>query len=66
MALTAKLQLGDNAKQQYPQEYMVADCRCHFSRGYNHAQPHSDARCDQVDLTVAVHQQWCSVWAHRT
>lgn len=52
MALTAKLQFGDNANQQYPQEYLVADCRCHFRRGYNHAQPQSDARCDQVDLTV--------------
>ena len=52
MALTAKLQFGDNANGRYPQEYMVADCRCHFIRGYNHAQPDSDARCERVDLTV--------------
>jgi hypothetical protein len=52
MALTAKLQFGDNNNKHYPNEYLVADCRCHFTRGYNHAQPDSDARCDRVDITV--------------
>ncbi|MBO7419384.1 MAG: hypothetical protein J6U14_10705 [Bacteroidaceae bacterium] len=52
MALTAKLQFGDNKSGRYPSEYLVADCHCHFVRGYNHAQPDSDARCERVDLTV--------------
>ena len=52
MALSAKIQFGDNTNQHYPQEYLVADCRCHFTRGYNHALPDSDARCDRVDITV--------------
>ena len=52
MALTAKLQFGDNKSGRYPSEYLVADCHCHFIRGYNHAQPDSDARCERVDLSV--------------
>ncbi|MCR4766193.1 MAG: hypothetical protein K5856_08500 [Bacteroidaceae bacterium] len=52
MALNAKLQFGDNVNKLYPQSYLVADCSFHFVRGYNHAQPESDARCDRVDLTL--------------
>lgn len=52
MALIARLQFGDNDSKAYPAEYMVADCRCHFTRHHNHAHPDSDARCERVDVIV--------------
>ncbi|MCR5456389.1 MAG: hypothetical protein K6F33_15540 [Bacteroidales bacterium] len=54
MALTAKLQFGDNGSKIFPtnQTYMVVDCRCHFTRSYNQFHPESDARCERLELTV--------------
>lgn len=52
MALTARLQFGDNESKAYPEEYLVADCHCHFTRHHNHAHPDSDACCERVDVIV--------------
>lgn len=51
MAYSAILKLG-NDQGTNSQEYIVADCHCHFSREYNHLIPDSDARCERIDLTV--------------
>jgi len=52
MALIARLQFGDNDAKVYPREYLVEDCKCHFSRTYNHFHPNTDARCERLELTV--------------
>ena len=52
MALTARLQFGDNESKVYPEEYMVADCHCHFSRHHNQFHPDGEARCERIELTV--------------
>ena len=39
MALTARLQFGDNSTKTYPKEFLVENCRCHFSRHYDLAYP---------------------------
>ena len=52
MALTARLQFGDNDAKVYPEQYLVEDCHCHFTRQYNHFHPETDPRCERVELTV--------------
>ena len=52
MALTARLQFGDNSTKTYPKEFLVENCRCHFSRHCDLAYPDTDARCERVELTV--------------
>ena len=52
MALTARLQLGDNVAGLYSREYLVADCHLHFKRHHNHFKPDTDARCETMELVV--------------
>ena len=52
MALTARLQFGDNESKAYPKEYLVADCHCHFVRHHNQFHPDADARCERVEVIV--------------
>ncbi len=52
MALTARLQFGDNEAKNYSAEYFVADCHCHFTRHHNHFHPDADAQCERVELIV--------------
>lgn len=52
MALTAKLQFGDNSFRRYSREYMVTDFKCFVSRGHNNARPDGVPRCDRMELTV--------------
>ena len=52
MALTARLQLGDNLAGLYSKEYLVADCHLHFKRHHNHFKPDTDARCETMELVV--------------
>ena len=54
MALTARLQFGDNESRMYPEssEYLVADCHCHFVRHHNQFHPDTDARCERVEMIV--------------
>ena len=52
MALTARLQFGDNMVGLYSKEYLVAECHLHFMRHHNHFKPDSDARCNKVELVV--------------
>ncbi len=52
MALTARLQFGDNDSKNYSAEYFVADCHCHFMRHHNHFHPDADAQCERVELIV--------------
>lgn len=52
MALTARLQFGDNDARVYPDEYLVEDCQCHFTRHYDHLHPDREALCERMELTV--------------
>lgn len=52
MALTARLQFGDNVAGLYSREYLVADCHCHFVRHHNQFHPDADARCERVEVIV--------------
>ena len=52
MALTARLQFGDNVAGLYSKEYLVADCHLHFNRHHNHFKPDTDARCETMELVV--------------
>ena len=52
MAFLARLQLGDNDSGLYSKEYLVADCRLHFTRHHNHFAPDTDARCERVEMVV--------------
>ena len=52
MALTARLQFGDNVAGLYSKEYLVADCHLHFKRHHNHFKPDTDARCETMELVV--------------
>ncbi len=52
MALTARLQFGDNTVGLYSKEYLVADCHLHFKRHHNHFKPNTDARCETMELVV--------------
>lgn len=52
MAISAKLQFGDNDCGQYSSEYPVIWCKCHFSRRFNHFRPESVARCERITIKV--------------
>ena len=52
MALTARLQFGDNVAGLYSREYLIADCHLHFNRHHNHFKPDTDARCETMELVV--------------
>ena len=52
MALTARLQFGDNEVKAYTTEYLVADCHCHFTRHHNQFHPDTAARCEKVEVIV--------------
>ena len=52
MALTARLQFGDNIAGLYSKEYLIADCHLHFMRHHNHFKPDTDARCETMELVV--------------
>jgi hypothetical protein len=52
MALTVKLQFGDNLAKRYTNEYNVVSSKSNFSRSYNHSRPEGDARCNYIELTL--------------
>lgn len=52
MALTAKLQFGDNHAGRYNTEYLLVDCRCSFSRSHNDLRPDGLAHCDCVEVSL--------------
>jgi hypothetical protein len=52
MALTARLQIGDNNARRYTRDYLVIDLKCHIMRRHNEVRPDSDARCERIELTV--------------
>lgn len=52
MALSARLEIGEGVDQNYRSKYNLVDCRCHFSREYNHDSPQEDARCESVEITL--------------
>lgn len=52
MSLSAHLQFGDNQIGIYTHDYLVVDCRFHFTRHHNYYLPDSDARCNKVEVTV--------------
>jgi len=50
--MLASLQFGDNGTLLYSEEYLVADCNCHFTRCHNSFRPDGNARCDKVRVKV--------------
>lgn len=52
MALTAKLQFGNNDIGRYDREYMVVDVRCHFARKHNQVAPTTQPKCESIELIV--------------
>lgn len=52
MAISAKLQFGDNDCRQYTSEYPVLGFKCHFSRHYDTSTPDADSRCDSISIIV--------------
>lgn len=52
MALTAKLQFGDNGFRRYSREYLVTDYTCRLHRRHNGARPDAQSSCDHIELTV--------------
>ena len=54
MSLTARLQFGDNGFGRYSKEYLVADFKCHVSRGHNEVRPDASPHCDRMEMTVVV------------
>lgn len=52
MALTAKLQFGDNQAGRYNKDYLLVDCRCSFRRSHNDFRPDGEAHCDCVEVSL--------------
>ena len=52
MALTAKLQFGDNHAGRYNKEYLLVDCRCSFRRSHNDLRPDGLAYCDKIEVSL--------------
>ncbi len=52
MALSAKLQFGNNQIGLYSKTYDVVECKCHFNRHHNFNRPDANAVCDRMELTV--------------
>lgn len=52
MALTARLQFGNNDIGRYNQEYLITDVKCHYTRTHNHVSPTSKPRCESIEITV--------------
>ena len=52
MALTAKLQIGNNANGNYTKTYLLTDFHCHLTRRHNGERPDGPARCDTLAFTV--------------
>lgn len=52
MALSAKIQFGDNKSQRYLSEYLLVNCRCSFRRSHNDLRPDGLAHCDCIEIDV--------------
>lgn len=52
MALTARLQFGNNDIGRYNQEYLITDVKCHYTRTHNHVSPTSVPRCESIEITI--------------
>ena len=52
MALTARLQFGDNTAHRYSREYLVTDFKCHVIRSNNEWRPDDNPHCDRLELSV--------------
>ena len=52
MALSARIQFGDNKAGRYNAEYLLVDCRSSFRRSHNDLRPDGAARCDSVEVAV--------------
>lgn len=52
MALSAKLQFGDNELGHYSSEFMVVSCECKLVRHHNQNCPDADSKCDHVVVVV--------------
>ena len=52
MALTAKLQFGDNQAGRYNKDYLLVDCRCSFRRSHNDLRPDGLAYCDMIEVSL--------------
>lgn len=52
MALTARLQFGDNDNEIYSKEYLVVDWQAHYMRNHNGIRPDSEAVCESIDIVL--------------
>ena len=52
MALTARLQFGDNTARRYSREYLVTEFKCHVVRSHNLARPDGNPKCDCLEMTL--------------
>lgn len=54
MALSIKLEFGDNSSKWYNKQYKVRRFQAHYSRNYNHNHPESVPRCESITLTLPI------------
>jgi len=52
MPLSAAIQFGDNNVKRYSRQYLITDCRLHFTRHYNHLNPDAAPLCERLEVTV--------------
>ena len=52
MALSARIQFGDNKTGRYNTEYLLVNCHCSFRRSHNDLRPDGAARCDSVEVEL--------------
>lgn len=52
MAITAKLQFGDNSVEMYSREYLVVDWRGHFVTPCNNIRPNGATVCQSFEIVL--------------
>ncbi len=54
MPVSASLQFGDNNVGRYSVNYLITDCRFHFTRHHNYMIPDAAATCESIEISVVV------------
>lgn len=58
MALSAKIQFGDNDLALYSSEYQLSACKTHFNRHHTSYYPDAEAKCQDVELTIVASNRY--------
>jgi hypothetical protein len=58
MALSARIQFGDNGIGQYSSDYQLSECKTHFTRHHSAFFPDEDAKCMQIELTIVASNKY--------